>query len=173
MLFVKSLIKFAHAGNFTKGVSANKSNKRGNKFITTNEMVKYPRFILSMPKLSPFSKKFKDSILDTSDIIDTENFDAKEEEKMGMKYLINFHQAKEIQQYLQIAFKRDNLPVLNFDDDSDLNKVGRYGARFLLVGTDDTVFNFMQEYVPAMLQLNLAKNMQLRRNVKIYLLPDE
>lgn len=64
-----------------------------------------------------------------------------------------FHQAQSIEEFLQIAFKRDKLELLEFYEESELCKMDRYGAKFLLAGTDITIFNFLQEYVPALLGL--------------------
>ena len=52
--FIKGLIKFAHDGKF-ESESQQKTRKRASVYETTPEMCNSPRFILSMPQMSPFS----------------------------------------------------------------------------------------------------------------------
>ena len=42
----------------------------------------------------------------------------------------------------------------------------------MLAGTDATVFNFLQEYVPSLLGLDTS-NLHFRKNIQIYLTPSE
>ena len=58
-----------------------------------------------------------------------------------------FRQAETVKEFLKIAFERDNLPLLRFEENQKV-KIDSYGAKFLLAGTDRTVNNFLQEYVP-------------------------
>ena len=46
-----------------------------------------------------------------------------------------------------------------------------FGAKFLVAGTDRTLNNFLMEYVPQVLNLTTVKNMHLRKNINIFLIP--
>ena len=65
---------------------------------------------------------------------------------------------------MQLAFERKYLNVDEFGQYEDLDVLS-FGAKFLLCGTDRSVFNFLQEYVPALLSLHSVKNMLIRKNI--------
>ena len=61
-----------------------------------------------------------------------------------------FYQAKNIKEFLQIAFDRESLPILGYEPNSPV-RVGTFGAKFLVAGNDRTLNNFVQEYVAAVM----------------------
>ena len=50
-------------------------------------------------------------------------------------------------------------------------EVGCFGSKMLLAGDDQTVHNFLQEYVSVLLKLESVKNLTLRKNTQVYLVP--
>ena len=50
-------------------------------------------------------------------------------------------------------------------------EVGCFGSKMLLAGDDQTVNNFLQEYVSVLLKLESVKNLTLRKNTQVYLVP--
>ena len=57
------------------------------------------------------------------------------------------------------------------NDEFDDVDVGCFGSKMLLAGDDKTVHNFLQEYVSSLLKLESAKNLTLRKNTQVYLVP--
>ena len=74
-----------------------------------------------------------------------------------------------ITDFLNVGFERKSLRLGNFEF-SDVD-VSALGSKILLVGSDQTVHNFLQEYVLAMQNLVSVKNTVLKRNTQVFLVP--
>jgi len=167
--FIVSLIKFVREGAFS-----GEDKEDGQEWVETKDvMSEFPRYLLSIPNLKPFSARLRTDILSRKKEQE-ENVEEETKLQKSASYKAEaFHQARSIGEFLSIAFKRDKLEVLDFYEEGELSKVDKYGAKFLLAGTDVTVFNFLQDYVPALLGLDTVKNMHLKKGIEIYLVPSE
>ena len=141
-------------------------SKKINKFKVTPEMAKHPRIQLSLPGMNPFSQKYKQQINDMCKA----NPLADEESKVPPH---NFYQANTIGNFLKIAYKRDSLDMLKLNDAVELSNLNCYGAKFLVAGTDATVFKFLQEYVNGLLDLKDVKSLNIRKYTQVFLVPND
>ena len=119
-----------------------------------------------MPTRNPYSEEFKDNAINVAlQSISGEAVGKKQEENDNM----GFFQARNLDDFLKIGFERKRLQMGNFEF-NDV-EVGCFGSKMLLAGDDQTVNNFLQEYVSVLLKLESVKNLTLRKNTQVYLVP--
>ena len=155
-VIIYKFVKFVNDASFQH---ANNSGASSTILSTTPEMSNFPKFSLSLPKIRKFSKEFKENAVSAA--LGPVSVEAVEKQQMENDNM-GFVQAEDITEFMRIGFERKLLKLKDIEyDDVQIKSIG---SKILLAGNDTTVHNFLQEYVPALQQLQSVKNMALRKN---------
>ena len=159
---MRKFAKFVHDASFQQ---VNNSGAEFTVLTTSPEQSNFPRFSLSCPVNKPYSEELKEHAISRalSGLSAEKAAVPEENDNLG------FFQATNVTEFLKVGYERKNLRLGNFEfNDVDVNA---YGSKILLAGSDQTVHNFLQEYVPAMQSLVSVKNSILKRNTQVFLVP--